>query len=622
MDGLLYQAFIYLIAAVASVPVAKRLGFGSVLGYLIAGILIGPFILRLVGNDTENVMHFAELGVVFMLFLIGLELQPSVLWNSRKSIFGLGSLQVFVTSLFLSLIVIILGFSWKEGIAIGLILSLSSTAIVLQTLKEKGLISSEGGRLSFSVLLFQDIAIIPILAVMPFLASTLEIQSVAQSGEHLNTFAESIPSWQRALLIIGIISSIIIVGRFLIRPIFHFIAQTKLREIFTAFALLLVIGITLSMQLVGLSPALGTFLAGVVLAESEYRHELEATIDPFKGLLLGLFFISVGASINFNIFFEKFSIVISIVFGLMVLKFLILLFLGRIFKMNKAENLLFSFSLCQGGEFAFVLFSFATQNSVLPESVSGLLIVVVAISMILTPLVFIFYEKVVQKRLKALSTKNQKSPDKIDQENEVIIAGFGRFGQIVGRLLHAHNIGTTVLDHDASQIEFVRQFGYKVFYGDISKVDLLESAGAAEAKLFILAVDDKEKVKETAKLVKKHFPNLKILARSYDRRHTYDLMELGVDTVRRETFYSALQLGADALVNMGFSRYQAHRAALKFMHHDDKSIGSLLQHVSDERTYLLYTKQRNEDLLKLFEADEKERDLLEKTVWEMQDKKV
>jgi monovalent cation:proton antiporter-2 (CPA2) family protein len=605
-SSFLFQAFVYLSAAVVSVPIAKRLGLGSVLGYLFAGIIIGPFVFKFVGMETETVLHFAEFGVVLMLFLIGLELQPPRLWKLRGPILGLGGLQVGITTMIIFLIGFLLGLGWKISLAIGLILALSSTAIVLQTLNEKGLIKTEAGQSSFSVLLFQDIAVIPMLAILPLLAAPI-IGSIGQSGaqiHHGGFGVEALPGWQQAILVAVVIGTIIVVGRFLVRYVFRFIAETRLREIFTEFALFLVIGIALSMQLVGLSAALGTFLAGVVLADSEYRHELESNIEPFKGLLLGLFFISVGASIDFNLLQQEPYLILGLVVGLIVIKLVILFVLGFVFKMSMSQNFLFSFSLAQGGEFAFVLFSFASQNRVIPESISDTLILVVAVSMALTPVLMIFNEKLLQPRFSNLDEKPES--DTIDEKNIVIIAGFGRFGQIVGRLLHANNISTTVLDYKPSQIDMVRKFGYKVFYGDASRIDLLHSAGASEAKIFILAIDDKEKALEIAETVKKHFPNLEVLARSFDRRHTYELMNLGVRVIQRETFNSALELGTSALRHLGFHGYQAHRAALTFKHHDEKTLIDLHEHWGDEKTFLIQMQERNQDLIDLLSSDEEE----------------
>lgn len=604
IDHFLFQVFIYLVAAVVSVPIAKRLGLGSVLGYLIAGVIIGPFVLKLVGQDTEDVMHFAEFGVVLMLFLIGLELRPALLWRLKKQILGVGSSQVVLTTAIIFAIAYFVGLQWKESLAIGLILALSSTAIVLQTLSEKGLLKTQAGRNSFSVLLFQDISLIPILAFLPLLAiAAVESHSGGGHDGYGTNYVEKLESWQLVLLILFIVSFIIVGGRFLSRPVFKFIAGTNLREIFIAFALFLIVGITLAMQFVGLSPALGTFLAGVVLADSEYRHAIETDIEPFKGLLLGLFFISIGASINFNLLFNNAELIALLLFGLIVIKFFVLLFVGKIFKFNNSENFLFSFALAQGGEFAFVLFSFASQNNVVSVENTQVLILVVALSMLLTPLMFIINEKFVQKSL------NRKKDDdeevEIEENNPVIIAGFGRFGQIVGRFLHAHEIGTTVLDHDASQIDLVRRFGYKVYYGDSSSPDLLRAAGAEEAKLFVVAIDDKEKANETVKTIKKHFPHLKIMARAFDRSHTYELLHEGVDNVRRETFDSALQLGIDALVSMGYPKYQASRDALTFKHHDEQTLSELAEHWGDEKKYILHSNERNKNLLQILREDEK-----------------
>ena len=615
MDSFLFQAFIYLLAAVVSVPIAKRVGLGSVLGYLFAGIIIGPYVLKFVGMESEAVLHFAEFGVVMMLFLIGLELRPELLWRLRGPILGLGGLQVGITTVVIFLIAYLFGFSWKMSLAIGLILALSSTAIVLQTLNEKGLIKTQGGQSSFSVLLFQDIAVIPILALLPLLAiSTIGITDHSAEIHHSGFSIETLPGWQQAIIVALVIATIIIAGRFLVRYVFRFIAETRLREVFTAFALFLVIGIALAMQIVGLSAALGTFLAGVVLADSEYRHELETDIEPFKGLLLGLFFISVGASIDFNLFAEEPYLIVGLVAALIAVKLVILFVLGVLFKMGRSQNFLFAFSLAQGGEFAFVLFSFATQNNVVPIPIADTLILVVALSMAFTPVLMIFNEKLLQPRFSSLDQRLES--DAINEKNPVIIAGFGRFGQIVGRLLHANNIGTTILDSKPSQIDMVRRFGYKVFYGDASRIDLLHSAGADEAKLFILAIDDKDKALEIAETVKNQFPNLKILARAYDRRNSYELMNLGVEVIQRETFDSALELGASALKLLGFRNYQAHRAALTFKHHDEKTLVELHEHFGDDEAFLVQTRLKNQDLIELLSSDEEEIDETLDHSWE------
>jgi monovalent cation:proton antiporter-2 (CPA2) family protein len=609
-EGLFFQAFVYLVAAVLSVPVAKRLGLGSVLGYLIAGVVIGPFVLGFVGNEeSDDVMHFAEFGVVMMLFLVGLELQPSLLWRLRTPILGLGGLQVAVTTFVIAGISVFFGLSWQMALAVGMILSMSSTAIVLQTLNEKGLTKTEAGQSAFSVLLFQDIAVIPILALLPLLAMKSSASvSIAANGLLFaaeTTQDAALPPWQQALLVIGLVGGIIVAGRFLMRPVFRFIADTQLKEIFTATALLLVIGIALAVQSVGLSPALGTFVAGVVLADNEYRHELESDIEPFKGLLLGLFFISVGASIDFNLLLQQPLLILSLVLALAIVKFAVLLGLGRSFRLETSQSLLFAFALAQGGEFAFVLFSFATQNNVLTGSVAGPLIVAVALSMALTPLIMILNDKLVQPRF--ISVEPDRDPDEIDDnENPAIIVGFGRFGQIIGRLLIANGCSVTILEHNPGQIELLRRFGFKVFYGDASRLDLLHSAGAKQAKLLIIAIDDREKIVEMVDLAHKHFSHLKILARAIDRRHAYELIRRGVDVVQRETFDSSLTMGVEALKLLGVRSYKAHRAAQTFKQHDEEALYEIAHFEGDEKGLVARSRQLAKDLEQLLRADDAE----------------
>ncbi|HEY9626275.1 MAG TPA: glutathione-regulated potassium-efflux system protein KefC [Coleofasciculaceae cyanobacterium] len=608
-ENLFFQAFIYLAAAVLSVPISNRLGLGSVLGYLIAGVIIGPFGLHFVGQEGEDVMHFAEFGVVMMLFLVGLELQPSLLWRLRLPILGLGGLQVVVTTLVVAAIALLFGLPWQMALSVGMILAMSSTAIVLQTLNEKGLTKTEAGQSAFSVLLFQDIAVIPILAFLPLLA--VKGSAVSLLASQVMMAAEpaaegsALPPWQQALLVMGAVGGIIVGGRFLARPVFRIIAATRLREIFTATALLLVIGIALAMQAVGLSPALGTFVAGVVLADNEYRHEIESDIEPFKGLLLGLFFISVGASVNFNLLLQQPLLILGLVLGLAIAKFLVLAALGWFFKLEWSQNLLFAFALAQGGEFAFVLFSFATQSNVLTSAVAAPLIAVVALSMVLTPLLMIFYEKVVQPRF-AAAIEDREPDDIDDNENPVIIAGFGRFGQIVGRLLLANGCQITVLDHSPAQIELLRRFEWKVFYGDASRLDLLHAAGAERARLLVIAIDEREKVLEVVELVRKHFPHLKILARATDRRHAYELIRQGVDVIRRETFGSALDMGVDALKLLGVRSNRAHRAAQIFKRHDEEALRDVAMMEGDDKVVIARSRQLARDLEQLLQTDERE----------------
>ncbi|MFK8033587.1 MAG: cation:proton antiporter, partial [Hyphomicrobiales bacterium] len=482
MDGFLTLAFLFLIAGVIAVPIASRLGLGSVLGYLIAGIAIAPLLQQL-GVDVVSLQHFAEFGVVMMLFLVGLELEPRLLWQMKAKLLGLGGLQVVVTTGLVMAVAMIFGIGWSVSLAIGLVLALSSTAIVLQTLNEKGLMKSDGGQASFAVLLFQDIAVIPMLAFIPLLALP-ELMDIAQNvdvaghkeeatgadshggeddhGTSLN-LVDGLAGWQRGLVTIAAIAAVVVGGSFLTRPIFRFIAMAKLRELFTATALMMVIGIALLMTLVGLSPALGTFLAGVVLANSEYRHELESDIDPFKGLLLGLFFMTVGAGINFGLLFENFGTIVGLTIGLMALKAGVLLVLSFIFKVRGPDRWLFALGLAQAGEFGFVLLSFTVANHVIPPSIADQLLLVVALSMLLTPALFILYDKVIAPRFAVSQTKEA---DEIDEEGSVIIAGHGRFGGMVNRMLMQAGFKTVVLDHSSNQLDMLRTFGFKVFFGD------------------------------------------------------------------------------------------------------------------------------------------------------------
>ena len=597
--GFFFQAFIYLSAAVLSVPIAKRLGLGSVLGYLLAGIIIGPFVLGLVGKEGQDVMHFAEFGVVMMLFLIGLELQPAILWKLRGPILGMGGLQVGITTAGVMLIAILLKLQWQTALAIGLTLALSSTAIVLQTLNEKGLIKTSGGQNAFSVLLFQDIAVIPILGVLPLLAlGKVDSAAEAAVNPHATSWVDGLPLWSQTLVVIAVIVLIIVLGRYVLSPFFRLIAQTRLREIFTAAALLLVLGIALLMTQVGLSPALGTFLAGVVLAQSEYRHQLETDIEPFKGLLLGLFFIAVGVSIDFRLIAAEPDLIASLVVGLILLKFIILLILGKFFKMSLDNNLLFSFSLAQGGEFAFVLFSFAIQNNVLDISLANPLIAVVALSMAATPLLMLINEKLIQPRF---GTKEivEKEGDDIDEKNRVIIAGFGRVGSTIGRFLQANGVTATYLDIDPDNVDLLRKMGLKVFYGDAAREDMLKAAGAETAELLIIAVDNPDKTFEIAETAKKLFPAMKIIARSKGWVDSYELLDAGISDIYRETLDSSLRMAADALCKLGHRRYQTHTAIKMFRKHDERYLRELAALRHDQKELIRGARQRIEDLEKL-----------------------
>ena len=600
---LLTEAFIFLAAGVIAVPIASRLRLGSVLGYLIAGALIGPFALRLI-NDTESIMHFAEFGVVMMLFLIGLELQPQVLWRMRKPILGLGGLQVTLTTAAITASALAFGLAWQTALAIGLILSLSSTAIALQILDEKKLMKTEAGKSSFAVLLFQDIAVIPIIAILPLLA--FEIIQMTDGEDHASqNIIAHLATWQQTLIVLGVIATIILAGRYLTRPLFRFIAESGLREIFTAAALLLVIGIALVMNLVGLSPALGAFIAGVVLANNEYRHELEANIDPFKALLLGLFFISVGAGIDFSLIAAEPLLIGGLVVGLVLIKFTILWFLARSFGLLGGDKYWFIFALAQGGEFGFVLLSLSSDTLVIGKETVGILTVVIALSMVLTPILILLNEKFVQP----LFDQDDNAADSEvmeEQHNPVIIAGFGRFGQIVGRLLIANQCSVTVLDHSARHIARVREFGFKLFYGDASRADLLETAGAKEAKILIIAIDDREKTNEIVVLVQRHFPNLKILARAFDVMHFHELHALGVDYIERELFLGSLDLGKRALQELGIPAYRAQRKVDLFAKHDEETMLRLGEHREDRKRYISEARSAQDEMMKILQEEKLE----------------
>ncbi|MDO1447134.1 monovalent cation:proton antiporter-2 (CPA2) family protein [Rhodocytophaga aerolata] len=613
MEGtFFYQALVYLAVAVLFVPIAKKLGLGSVLGYLLAGILIGPFVLNLVGEEGSDIMHFAEFGVVMMLFLVGLELEPELLWRLRAPIVGMGGLQVTLTAFICTGIGVAVGLPWKQALAIGLILAMSSTAIVLQSMTEKGQMKSAAGQSAFSVLLFQDIAVIPILALMPLLAPA----TAASTAEHDATWVANLPAWAHTLAVLGSVALVIVAGRYLISPLLRMIAATQLREMFTATALLLVVSITVLMIQVGLSPALGTFLAGVVLANSEYKHELESDIEPFKGLLLGLFFIAVGASIDFGLIVSEPTLIIQLVVVVMVVKGLVLFGLGKAFKLATAQNLLFGVALSQVGEFAFVLFSFTGQQGILDERTISLLMAVVAITMGLTPLVMLVNEKYIMPRVCSWRAEDEKQPDTIDEKNPVIIAGFDRFGNITGRFLKAFGVGTTVLDNDSDRVDLLRKVGLKVYYGDASRHELLHAAGAAEAKMIIIALDSPEKCLELVETVKKHFPHLHILVRANDRTDAYDLMDAGVPHIYRETLDTSLRMGTDALKLLGFRAYSVQRAAQLFLRHDEQALKGLAAVRDDRKQYINVARERIEELEQTILSDLNGKMLEYETGWD------
>ena len=586
--SLLQNALIYLAAAVVAVPLSKRLGMGTVLGYLAAGILIGPYGLKLIGN-VEDALHFAEFGVVLLLFLIGLELEPDRLWALRRPIFGWGGAQVVAVAASLFGAGLLLGIGWKVALIAGLGLSLSSTAIALASLEERNLMPTPAGQAGFAILLFQDIAAIPMIAIVPLLGIPDEAGS---SGNF----------WLATAKVVGVLAAIIVGGRYLVRPLLQVIARTDTREIFTAFALLLVIAIGLLMQWIEMSMALGAFMAGVLLADSEYRHALETDLEPFKGLLLGLFFIAVGMSVDFAVFLAHPGLILGLVAGFLVLKTAVLYGLSRAFGIARGQHLLFALLLSQGGEFAFVVFGAAATARVFTEEVASMLVVVVALSMVVTPLVLMAYDKVMARRE---CQDNKPEADAIEpNEDHVIVAGFGRFGQIVGRFLHANGTKLTVLDHDPDQIEVLRRFGFKVFYGDATRADLLRAAGAARARALVVAIDDIEDSLELVETVRRDWPQLQIFARARNVTHYYQLMDRGVTMIERETFESSLQMGRAVLTaGLGHNAYSVRQAALKFRKHNIANVHAVYPYYKDREQYVSMAKRAREELEEMIARD-------------------
>jgi CPA2 family monovalent cation:H+ antiporter-2 len=572
MIDFLLIATVLLVSGVISVPLATKLGLGSVLGYLIAGIAISP-VLAILHVDVVSLQHFAEFGVVMMLFLVGLELEPRKLWSMRDKLLGLGGLQVITTASIVMAIAMALGQPWSIALAIGLVFALSSTAIVLQTLNEKRLLNSDGGQSAFSVLLFQDIAVIPMLAFIPLLAlpelvAQAGTMASSDNGPHSINLVEGLAGWQVAVVTVFSVATVLFVGTYLTRPLFRFIALAGLREMFTAAALMMVIGIALLMSLVGLSPALGTFLAGVVLANSEYRHELEADINPFKGLLLGLFFITVGASINFDLLFSNLGAIVAMTIGLMLIKALVLCVLALVFKLQGFDRWLLAIGLAQAGEFGFVLLSFTVANHVIPAELASQLMLVVALSMLLTPICFIALEKVFSARM----AKKSREADAIDERNDIIIVGNGRVGGLVRRILTAAGYKTTVIDYSASQLEMLRRFGIKAYFGDGRSPELLHAAGIDKAKVLVVAIDDKESITELVRHISQHHPHVYIVARAIDRFHVYDLWAAGCRDIIRETYDSSLRMGRSVFEALGYSLENAQELVDQFDARDRKAM--------------------------------------------------
>ncbi len=580
--GFLREALIYLTAAVFAVPVSKFLGLGSVLGYLAAGSLIGPWGLKFI-SDAKSTAHFGEFGVVFLLFVIGLELKPSRLWSLRRAVFGMGAAQVGLSASLFGLLASAYGLPPLTASVVGIGLSLSSTAFALQLLAERNQLNTPFGQTSFAILLFQDLAVIPLLAALPLLSKN-------SSG----------PSMAHPLIVVAVILAISFGGRYVLKPIFRAIAYARTKEIFTAASLLLVLGIAAVMQAIGLSMALGAFLAGVVLADSEYRHELEADIEPFKGLLLGLFFISVGMTVDYGLMQNQAGVVALGVFSLILFKMAILFGLGRVAKLGNESSINLAVTISQGGEFAFVLFAIGSDTGLLDGSTAALLVLIVTLSMAVTPLLILLHDRFLVPRLRPSKPpydeiKNDQSP--------VLIAGYGRVGQIPARVLKVENFDFTALEHDPEHVSTVMKYGVKIYYGDASRVDLIEAAGAKNAKVFILAIDDMEASLRTAESVRRHFPHLKIFARARNREHVYKLMDLGVTQIYRETYATSLELARDVLKALNFTVEEAEETVRCFRAHDEKMLIEAHKIHKDEEALINFSKKSTEQLMELFQAD-------------------
>lgn len=586
MEGsdLLMAGVLFLFAAVVAVPVAARLGIGAVLGYLLAGIAIGPWGLGFI-SDVQEILHFSELGVVFLMFLIGLELNPSKLWQLRRSIFGVGAAQVVFSALILAGLLMLTEFSWQAALVGGIGLAMSSTAMALQLMRDKGMNRSESGQLGFSVLLFQDLAVIPALALVPLLAGN--------SDEHLD--------WMKVGMKVLAFAGMLLGGRYLLRPLFRFIAASGVREVFTAAALLLVLGSALFMDALGFSMALGTFIAGVLLAESEYRHELESAIEPFKGLLLGLFFISVGMALNLGVLYTHILWVVMSVAVLVAVKMLVLYVLSRIYGLRNSERLQFSGVLSQGGEFAFVLFSTASSQRLFHDDQMALLLVTVTLSMMTTPLVMKGIDKLLARQFNSPDETDEK-PYVEDDQPQVIIVGFGRFGQVIGRLLMANKMRITVLERDISAVNLMRRYGYKVYYGDATQVDLLRAAGAEAAKSIVITCNDPEDTMKIVHLCQQNFPQLEILARARGRVEAHELLQAGVKQFSRETFSSALELGRKTLMSLGMHPHQAQRAQLHFRRLDMRMLRELMP-VHTDNAQISRAREARRELEEIFQRE-------------------
>ncbi|MEH6759568.1 MAG: monovalent cation:proton antiporter-2 (CPA2) family protein [Maribacter arcticus] len=598
--SILFDAIVFLAGAIICVSIAKRLGLSSVLGYLMAGVLIGPYVLGFIGEEGQDILHFAEFGVVVMLFLIGLEIEPKNFWSMRKTIMGMGGVQVLGTMILSFILFTLLGFEWKVALVISMAVALSSTAIAMQTIKEKGLMETTFGTSAFSILLFQDIIVIFMLGAIPLLSNADVTSAENNTGD--GNLLDGLPLGFQTLAIILSVVVIIVAGKYLIVPMLRRVAKTGVRELLIASALLIVFSISFLMEYVGLSPALGAFLGGVVLSNSEFKHELESTLEPFKNLLLGLFFIAVGASINFIVIAKSPLTIGGILVAVILIKGIILIVTGHLFKLKLDQKLLLTFGLAQIGEFAFVLLSFAFDLNILNQEQMDIMLVITALTMSITPIVSIINERFL---LPKIGTKESiKRPmDHIAKSQKVILVGFGHFGSTVGRFLRSHGIEATILDQDSNRVDFLRKMGFEVYYGDATRIDLLESAGIAEAKILICAIDNPSVTKSVVKLVKEKYPHVELMIRAKNRYDAYDLLNMGIENIYRETLDTSLSLAKDVLSKLGFRKYTLTRQVQKFIKYDEESLRRLAAEPKKDDNYIFKARKELEEQEKLLDAD-------------------
>ncbi|GAA4236765.1 monovalent cation:proton antiporter-2 (CPA2) family protein [Postechiella marina] len=599
--SLLFEAIMFLAGAIICVSIAKRLGLSSVIGYLLAGVLIGPYVLGFIGEEGQDILHFAEFGVVMMLFLIGLEIEPKNFWNMRKTILGMGGIQVGGTMLLSYLLFYFLGYEWEVALVISMAVALSSTAIAMQTIKEKGLMDTTFGTSAFSILLFQDIIVIFMIGVMPLLSNS---NSGTQTDAHSESMSliESLPLGLQTMAIILSVAVIIALGRYVIVPMLRKVAKTDVRELLIAAAFLIVFGISFIMELVGISPALGAFLGGVVLSNSEFKHELESTLEPFKNLLLGLFFMAVGASINFIVIAKSPLTIGGVLIAIVILKAIVLFITGRVFNLKLDQKLLLTFSLSQIGEFAFVLLSFAFGLNILEQEQMDILLVITALSMGLTPIISIFNERFI---LPKVGTKESiKRPmDHIAKSQKIILVGFGNFGSTVGRFLRSHGVEATILDQDSNRVDLLRKMGFEVYYGDATRLDLLESAGIAEAKIVIIATNKLSVTKAITKIVNDKYPHIELMIRTKNREDAYELLNLGHENFYRESLDTSLALASDVLHKLGFRKYTLNRQVKNYIKYDETSLRHLAKESRQEKNYIFKVRKELKKQEELLDAD-------------------